>query len=139
MQISYIKNNLIEFFKRKLDEVQYNASLVITGGIKGTFQECLYHKLGLQSLNDCRLSHKLLFFHKITNGFSPLHLQEISSSRYMQHYQSRSKSAKNIEKFKTTTKGFEDAYLSYCTKEWFKLSEDIRCIESAKRIQKSNS
>ena len=34
----------------KIKSVQYNASLAITGGIRGTSQEALYQELGLESL-----------------------------------------------------------------------------------------
>ena len=37
---------LNESFKRKIRMVQYNASLVITGAIKGTFRDKIYQELG---------------------------------------------------------------------------------------------
>ena len=39
-----------ESFSSKIERVQYNASLAITGAIKGTSQEKLYQELGLESL-----------------------------------------------------------------------------------------
>ena len=33
--------------------------------------------------------------------------------------------------------GSERSYFPHCTKEWFKLSEDIRCIESAEKFEKA--
>ena len=64
-------------FKGKLEAVQYNACLAITGAIKGTSRERLYRKLGLETLNDRRWSRKLFIFHKIIKGFSPSYLQKI--------------------------------------------------------------
>lgn len=46
-----------ESFKRKLEVVQYNDRLAITGLIRRTYQERFYHELGLESqviLNDHR-------------------------------------------------------------------------------------
>ena len=37
---------LSESFKRKIKMVQYNASLIITGAIKGTFRDKIYQELG---------------------------------------------------------------------------------------------
>ena len=51
-------------------------------------------------------------------------------------YQTRSKSAENIERFTARTKEFEGSYFPYWTNEGFKLSEDIRSWETAKKIIK---
>ena len=66
-----------ESFKEKLEAVQYNACLAITGAIRGTSRERLYRELGLETLNNRRWSRKLFFFHKIIKGFSPSYLQKI--------------------------------------------------------------
>ena len=54
-----------ESFKRKIEMVQYQAALVITGAIKETSRDRLYQELGLESLANKRLSCRLFFFHKI--------------------------------------------------------------------------
>ena len=66
-----------ETFKGKLEAVQYNTCLAITGAIKGTFREHLYCEFGLETLNDHRWSRKLSFFHKIIKGFASSYLQKI--------------------------------------------------------------
>ena len=38
-----------ELVSSKIKRVQYNASLIITGAIRGIFQEKLYQELGLES------------------------------------------------------------------------------------------
>ena len=62
-----------ESFKEKLEAVQYNACLAITGAIRGTSRERLYRELGLETLNNRRWSRKLFFFTKLSKGF-PLHI-----------------------------------------------------------------
>ena len=57
-----------ESFKRKIEMVQYKATLVITGGIKGTSSDRLYQELGLESLADRRWSRRLFYFHKVIQG-----------------------------------------------------------------------
>ena len=66
-----------ESFKEKLEAVQYNVCLAITGAIRGTSRERLYRELGLETLNNRRWSRKLFFFYKIIKGFSPSYLQKI--------------------------------------------------------------
>ena len=126
-----------ESFKEKLEAVQYNACLAITGAIRGTSRERLYRELGLETLNNRRWSRKLFFFHKIIKGFSPSYLQKILCFRNVQHYQTRSKSTKIIEQIKARTKAFENSFFPYCIKEWLKLSDEIRSIESSKQFKKT--
>ena len=45
---------------RKLEQVQYNAALAITGAIKCTSHSKLYIELGLESLESKRLRHLCL-------------------------------------------------------------------------------
>ena len=105
-----------ESFKEKLEAVQYNTCLAITGAIRGTSRERLYRELGLETLNNRRWSRKLFFFHKIIKGASPSYLQKILCFRNAQHYQTRSKSKKIIEKTKAKTKAFENSFFPYCIK-----------------------
>ena len=62
-------------FIQKLESVQYNAALAITGCFRGTSREKLYNELGLETLADMRWFRKFLFFHKIINGLSPPYLR----------------------------------------------------------------
>ena len=48
-------------FCQKIETVQYNAALAITGAIKGTSQIKLYNELGLESLEFRRWFRKLCF------------------------------------------------------------------------------
>ena len=70
--------SLTESFKDKLEMVQYNAALVITGAFKGTSSNRIYRELGLEFLAEQRWSRKIFFFHKIINGLLPVYLQSIS-------------------------------------------------------------
>ena len=44
----------IGYFQKKLDSIQYNAALAITGAIRVTSREKIYSELGLESLQDRR-------------------------------------------------------------------------------------
>ena len=46
-------------FSQKIETVQYNAALAITGAIKGTSQIKVYNELGLESLKFRRWFRKL--------------------------------------------------------------------------------
>ena len=54
-------------FHDKLESIQYNACLAITGAIRGTSKEKIYQELGLESLKSRRWFRKLCHFYKIFN------------------------------------------------------------------------
>ena len=44
---------------------------------------------------------------------------------------------KIIEQIKTRPKAFENSFFPYCIKEWLKVSDEIRSIESSKQFKKT--
>ena len=61
-------------FMQKLESVQYNASLAITGYFCGTSRGKLYSDLGLEILANRRFYRRLIAFYKIVKKKSPQHL-----------------------------------------------------------------
>ena len=57
-------------FHQKLELIQYNAALAITGAIRVSSREKLYKELGLASLQQQRWFRKLGYFFKITKNKS---------------------------------------------------------------------
>ena len=111
---------LTESFKDKLEMVQYNAALVVTGAIKGTSRDRIYRELGLKSLAKWRWSRKIFFFHKIINSFLPVYLQSYISYCGEGFYGTRSVYQKDLRQFSTRTKTFDSSFFPYCIKEWNK-------------------
>ena len=62
-------------FTEKIESVQYNAALAITGCIRGTSKEKIYNELGIESLYNRRTFHRLLYLYKIMNNFLPEYLK----------------------------------------------------------------
>ena len=52
-------------FHQKIESIQHNAALAITGTIRGTSREKLYHELGSESLVSRRWCRKLCCFYKV--------------------------------------------------------------------------
>ena len=76
-------------FHQKLDPIQYNAILAITGAIRGTSKEKLYDELGLETLEKRRWYRKLRCFFKIFRYKYPKYLFNInptSVSTYNKKY-----------------------------------------------------
>ena len=64
-------------FHQKIESIQYNAALAITGAIRGTSKEKLYHELGFESLVSRRWHRKLCCFYKVFKTQSPRYLFEV--------------------------------------------------------------
>ena len=122
---------LTESFKDKLEMVQYNAALVITGTIKGTSRYRIYRELGLESLAERRWYRRIFFFHKLINSF----LQSYISYCGEGFYRTRSAYQKDLRQFPTRTKIFESSFFPYCIKEWNNLSEELRKIKSTDQFK----
>ena len=61
----------------RIESVQYNAALAITGAIKGSSRERLYHELGLESLRDRRWYQRLTYFFNIVSNNAPIYLSSL--------------------------------------------------------------
>ena len=61
----------------RIESVQYNAALAITGAIKGSSRERLYHELGLESLRDRRWYWRLTYFFNIVSNNAPIYLSSL--------------------------------------------------------------
>ena len=64
-------------FPQKIESLQYNAALAITGAVRGTSREKNYQELGLDSLQQRRRYRKLCLFFKIYKNQCPKYLFEI--------------------------------------------------------------
>ena len=64
-------------FYQKIESIQYNAALVITGAISGTSREKLYYELGFESLVSRRWYRKLCCFYKVLKTQSPRYFLEV--------------------------------------------------------------
>ena len=61
----------------KIESVQYNAVLAITGAIRGTSKEKLYQELGLESLRNRRWLRRLSYLYKIISTKLPPYLYDL--------------------------------------------------------------
>ena len=58
-------------FPARIESIEYNACLAITGAIRGTSREKIYQELGLESLQLRRWYRKLCLFYKAFKGEHP--------------------------------------------------------------------
>ena len=110
-------------FHEKLESIQYNACLVLTGAIRGTSKEKIYQELGLESLQIRRWYRKLCLFYKIYKNQSPSYLYNIIPTTNT-HYTFRN--SDKIPYFKTKHNFFKNSFFPLVIIEWNKLNPSLR-------------
>ena len=118
-----------ESFHERIESIQYNAAIAITGAIRGTSSEKLYQELGLESLRSRRWLRKLCLFYKIYKNKSPSYLHNLIPDR-MKFYSTRSSQINNISNIKTRSNFFKNSLFPSTITEWNKLDHDIRNSDS---------
>ena len=82
---------------KKIELVQYNPALAITGTIQGTSREKVYKELGLETLKSRRWLKKFCcFYNKIKNNGIPSYLAKLSPS---ESHLFNTQNARNITTF----------------------------------------
>ena len=122
-----------ESFQNKLESVQYNAALAITGAIRGSSREKLYQELGLESLKSRRWYRKLCLFFKLKKNKHPSYLfdmiPKVLSTRTTRNYN-------NIPLFNVKHEYFRNSFFPSTVIEWNKLDNNIRNSESVSAFNK---
>ena len=94
-------------FHGKLEAIQYNACLAITGTIRGTSREKLYHELGLKSLQLRRWCGKLCLFYNILKNQHPQYLFNLISLRNSLY---NARNVSNLPFFNTKHRSFKNSF-----------------------------
>ena len=94
-------------FHQKLESLQYNACLAITGAIRCSSREKLYQELGFESLQQCRWYRKLGSFYKVFKNESSLYLFNRIPTRNPAYSTSNHV---NIALFKTNHNFFKNSF-----------------------------
>ena len=109
-------------FHHKLEFIQYNACLAITGAIRGTSKEKLYQELGLESLQLRRWYKKLGMFYK-----SPQYLFKLISEK---NHAYAARNVDNIPCFKIRHNFFKNSLFLSTIIEWNNLDPTLRNSKS---------
>ena len=122
-------------FHQKLDSIQYNAALAITGAIRGTSKEKLYNELGLETLKKRRWYRKLCCFLKIFRYKCPKYLCNIIPTSVSTY---NTRNTNNIPLFKVKNNSFQNSFFpSAVILEWNKLNLNIGSSESLNMFKKT--
>ena len=121
----------------KLEKVQYQACVAITGAFQGKLRDSLYRELGLECLQTRRWYRKMIFFYKILNGLAPKCFYDILPVSKNRHYNTRNQAKLELSQLFTRTKSFSNSFFPYCIKEWNKLDTKIKNLQSLSNFKKA--
>ena len=120
-------------FPDKLQSIQYNACLVITGAIRGTSAEKIYQELGPESFKSRRWFRKRCHFYKIFNEKSPSNLFNLIPNFNKVH---NTRLSYNIPPIKVRHEYFKNSFFPSAISEWNKLDFNIRSSANLNTFKK---
>ena len=118
-----------ESFCNKLETVQYNAALAITGSIQGTSKVKLYKELGLESLKSRRWFRRLCCFYKIKTFGLPSYLSNFISSGFHSY---DTWNSEDVVTYHCRTDTFKYSFFPWTILEWNKL--DLTLHKSSYKV-----
>ena len=114
-------------YSEKIESIQYNAALAITGAIRGTSKVKLYQEIGLEYLSSRRWFRRLCLFYKIINNEQPSYLFNLVPRPY---HILNTRNQSQIPDIFCRTEIFSNSFFPYCIKEWKKLDHNIKRSDS---------
>ena len=121
-------------FRQKLDSIQYNAALAITGTIRGTSKEKLYDEPGLETLEKRRWYRKLCCFFRIFRYKGPKYLFNVIPTSVSTY---NTRNTNNIPLFKVKYNFFQNSFFLPAVSKWNTLDLNIRNSESLNIFKKT--
>ena len=72
----FVSSSRLSYWMNRIERLQYQAGLAVTGAWQGTNTEKIYEELGWESLSKRRWFRRLVQFFKIQNNLTPEYLRE---------------------------------------------------------------
>ena len=102
-----------------IEQVQYKATLIVSGYWQGTSRERLYDELGWESSSDRRWACRMTSFYKIKYELAPSYLSD--------HLPEQSV---NITKPFSRIEMYDNSFFPYCIENWNKLENSVKILPS---------
>jgi len=109
-------HNCAAYLMEKLESIQYQAGVIVSGCWQHTSQSKLYEELGWESLAERRRFHRLTYYYKIQNNLTPPYLRSYMLSAAPSQSES--------------TNRYCNTFFPYCYSEWENLDPEIRNSEN---------
>ena len=121
-------------FKNKIESIQYNSMLAITGAIRGTSREKLNQELGIESLSSRRWVRRLSLLFSIIKNQSPSYLSNLIPPEMNIR---NTRNHLRIPNIFCRTNYFANSFFPFTIREWNKLDGEIIDSVSLQRFRKN--
>ena len=112
----------------KLESLQYQAGLAVTGMWQGTNRDRVYEELGWESLHMRRWFRRLTVFYKIVKHLTPQYLRDPVPSPRSHLY--GTSNTNDLHPFRCRTQRFLNSFFPDAVKCWNNIGPEIRKLDS---------
>ena len=116
---------------KKVESVQYQAALAITGSWQGTNRVKIYEQLGLESLSDRRSLNRILQIFKIKSNLTPSYLKSKLPPLDVQ----ANPNANTIQDVTTRTSRYKNTFFPNAVSTWNNVIANVRGNQTKSRIK----
>ena len=125
MWMSFITNLPNASFCKKIESVQYNAALAITGAVKGSSREKLHQASELEYLYQRRWARRLPLLYVVFPTSQPSYIYDLLPS-----VRSSRRQVNSFNMVSCKSEYFKNSFIPNVINEWNKLDTDIRSSTS---------
>ena len=118
----------------RLESLQYQAGLAVTGMWKGTNRDKVYEELGWEPLNLRRYLRRMTVFYKIMNGLTPQYLFDPVTPPRTHLY--GTSTTNDLHPMKCRTQRFKNSFFPDGIDCWNNIGPEIRKIETLSSFKK---
>ena len=118
---------------KKLESLQYQAWLAVTGMWQGTNRDKVYEELGWESLHIRRWFRRLTVFYKIMTGLTPQYLRDpVPSAR---HHLYGTSNTNDLHPMRFRTQRFQNSFYPNAVNCWNDIGPEIRKLDTLKSFK----
>ena len=121
-----IWDNIPNYLKDKLENVQLEAARVVTGANKLCSIVKLYNDTGWDSLSERRRKHKIIKFHEMVHSQTLEYISELVPQQLNQLHNYNTRRNNNIQTINCRTSYYKNSFLPSSVNEWNSLPDDIK-------------
>ena len=118
---------------KKLESLQYQAGLSVTGMWQGTNRDRVYEELGWESLHLRRWFRRLTVFYKIMTGLTPQYLRDPVPPQRSHLY--GTSSTNDLHPMRCKTQRFQNSFYPNAVNCWNDIGPDIRKLDTLNRFK----
>ena len=130
-QLGVVLNALME----KVEQIQYQAALAVTGAWQGSNRSKLYEELGWESLSSRRWLRRIIQFYKISNNMTPPYLKD-KLPRHRVPLYNRNNNNINYHEIRTRTLRFSGSFFPDAISSWNNIISNFDTFPSIGTLKK---